>query len=83
MKNIIMRQKNYMNNKETIKLIEKIKNLKWNDKNLEKHTKKHPIKESEKYGSYKWGNILGFYDITQDFDKTKKSLQRKKRINII
>ena len=47
MKNIIMRQKNYMNNKETIKLIEKIKNLKWNDKNLEKHTKKHPIKESE------------------------------------
>lgn len=25
-----------MNNKETIKLIEKIKNLKWNDKNLEK-----------------------------------------------
>lgn len=45
--------------------------------------KKHPIKESEKYGSYKWGNILGFYDITQDFDKTKKSLQRKKRINII
>jgi len=28
-----------MNNKETIKLIEKIKNLKWNDKNLEKHTK--------------------------------------------
>lgn len=36
-----------MNNKETIKLKEKIKNLKWNDKNLEKHTKKHPIKESE------------------------------------
>ena len=66
-----------MNNKETIKLIEKIKNLKWNDKNLEKHTKKHPIKESEKYGSYKWGNILGFYDITQDFIKQKKLTKKK------
>ena len=41
------------------------------------------ITVNEKYGSYKWGNILGFYDITQDFDKTKKSLQRKKRTNII
>lgn len=69
-----------MNNKETIKLIEKIKNLKWNDKNLEKHTKKHPIKESEKYGSYKWGNILGFYDITQDFDKTKKAYKEKSEL---
>lgn len=69
-----------MNNKETIKLIEKIKNLKWNDKNLEKHTKKHPIKESEKYGSYKWGNILGFYDITQDFGKTKKAYKEKSEL---
>lgn len=59
--------------KQDKNLIDIIKNLKWNDKNLNNHTKKHPINESINFGSYKWGNILGFFDITDNFNKTKKA----------
>ena len=59
--------------KQDKNLIDIIKNLKWNEKNLKNHTKKHPINESINLGSYKWGNILGFFDITDNFNKTKKA----------
>ena len=59
--------------KQDKNLIDIIKNLKWNNKNLNHHTTKHPINESINLGSYKWGNVLGFFDITDDFNKTKKA----------
>lgn len=59
--------------KQDKNLIDIIKNLKWNDERLNNHTEKHPIKESISFGSYKWGNVLGFFDITDNFNKTKKA----------
>lgn len=59
--------------KQDKNLIDIIKNLKWNDERLNNHTEKHPIKESISFGSYKWGNVLGFFDITDNFNKTKNA----------